>query len=125
MANGNFREYLQANSVRIKKYFYVLRPILAMQWIEKNDSAVPMEFEVLVNQLIVDDKLKAAIKKLLKDKQKTFESDYLPRVEVISQFIETELARFKNKTQEYKKTETDFSQLNLFFIDVLNGVYSS
>lgn len=39
-----------------------------MQWIEKNDSAVPMEFEVLVNQLIVDDKLKAAIKKLLKDK---------------------------------------------------------
>lgn len=34
MAKGNFREYLQGDLVRAKKYFYVLRPILACLWIE-------------------------------------------------------------------------------------------
>ena len=29
MAEGNYKEYLQRDNVRVKKYFYVLRPILA------------------------------------------------------------------------------------------------
>ena len=36
MANGNYEAYFKENIVRIKKYFYVLRPILACCWIEKN-----------------------------------------------------------------------------------------
>jgi predicted nucleotidyltransferase len=32
MALGNYRKYLKGNVVWIKKYFYVLRPILAMNW---------------------------------------------------------------------------------------------
>jgi len=32
MARGNYREYLKGDVVWIKKYFYVLRPILAMNW---------------------------------------------------------------------------------------------
>jgi predicted nucleotidyltransferase len=35
MARGNYREYLKGDVVWIKKYFYVLRPILAMKWIER------------------------------------------------------------------------------------------
>lgn len=125
MANGNFREYLQGDTVRIKKYFYVLRPILAMQWIEQDRGVVPMEFEILVNELVRDNELKLAIHKLLEDKRKGFESAYLPRIDVISNFIESELIRFKDKAQYQSKAETDFSKLNPFFIDVLNGVYGS
>lgn len=125
MASGNFREYLQGDTVRIKKYFYVLRPLLAMRWIELKLGVVPMEFETLVNKLVEDGELKSAIRKLLEDKRKGFESAYLPRIEVISDFIETELARFKDKAQEQTKIETDFSNLNPFFLDVLNGVYQS
>lgn len=29
MAGGNYREYLKGDMVKAKKYFYVLRPILA------------------------------------------------------------------------------------------------
>lgn len=125
MANGNFREYLQGDTVRIKKYFYVLRPILAMKWIEEGRGVVPMEFEALANELIFDYELKAAIQNLLKDKRKGFEGTYLPRIEVISRFIESELLRFKGKGKEQIRTETDFSILNAFFIDVLNGVYGN
>jgi len=123
MANSNFREYLQGETVRIKKYFYVLRPILAMQWIEQNRGIVPMRFDVLVEELVADVKLRAAIQKLIHDKRKGFESAYLPRIDVISQFIETELTRFKNKSQKQPCAESDFGLLNAFFISVLNGKY--
>lgn len=35
MAKVNFREYLKGEEVWTKKYFYVLRPVLACLWIEK------------------------------------------------------------------------------------------
>ena len=34
MAQGNIREYLKGERVWVKKYFYVLRPLLACRWIE-------------------------------------------------------------------------------------------
>ena len=123
MANGNFREFLQGDTVRIKKYFYVLRPILAMQWIEQNRGIVPMEFVELIDELVHEPQLKLAIEKLLADKRKGFESAYLPRINIISEFIAAELARFKDKAQEQAKQETDFSLLNPFFTNVLMGEY--
>ncbi len=32
-AKSNYREYLKGETVRLKKYFYVLRPLLACKWI--------------------------------------------------------------------------------------------
>ena len=58
MAQGNYREYLKNDPVWIKKYFYVLRPLLAIKWIERNNSVMPMEFGTLVEALIDDDRVK-------------------------------------------------------------------
>ena len=65
MAKRNFREYLQGDLVKVKKYFYVLRPILACIWTESKDSIPPMEFETLVNTLLPESLLKSEINKLL------------------------------------------------------------
>ena len=59
-----------------------------MQWIEQNRGIVPMEFEELLNQLIDDGELKQAIQRLLKDKRKGVENDYLAKINIISDFIE-------------------------------------
>lgn len=123
MATGNFREYLQSEQVRIKKYFYVLRPILAMQWIEQNLGVVPMEFEVLVNTLIHNPELKAAINELLANKRQGFEADYLPRINIISRYIEAELNRFQNQQPNPVIPPASFNALNRFFINALNDEY--
>lgn len=44
MAEGNYREYLQGEIVRAKKYFYVLRPVLACRWILDRGTPPPMLF---------------------------------------------------------------------------------
>ena len=48
MAEGNYREYLQGDMVKAKKYFYVLRPILACRWILEKQVPPPMRFSELV-----------------------------------------------------------------------------
>jgi uncharacterized protein len=45
MAKTNFRGYLKADLVPLKKYFYVLRPLLAVRWLERYGTAAPIEFQ--------------------------------------------------------------------------------
>jgi len=49
MARGNIQEYLHGDTVWQKKYFYVLRPLLAMLWIERSLGPVPIEFNRLLD----------------------------------------------------------------------------
>ena len=39
MAEGNYKKYLRTEMVKSKKYFYVLRPLLAGQWILESEIA--------------------------------------------------------------------------------------
>lgn len=47
MAKTNYRGYLREDLVPIKKYFYVLRPLLSIMWLEKYLEPAPIEFEKL------------------------------------------------------------------------------
>ena len=119
MANGNNREYLQGELVKPKKYFYVLRPILAMMWIEKNLGIVPLDFEILVDSLVDDDGLLEDIKLLLRDKKSGFEAEQMPRIESISNFINHQLDRLSSKAREFENREESFELLNRFFLSVV------
>ena len=124
MANNNFREYLKSDTVRIKKYFYVLRPVLAARWIEAYNEFPPMEFQTLVEKMIPEGELKTEINVLLERKLSGDELDLEPRIDVIHSFLETELLRL----MEYAKTVTQDSedpttQLDQLFRNTLNEVW--
>ncbi|MBA0195918.1 nucleotidyltransferase domain-containing protein [Pectobacterium brasiliense] len=87
MARKNFRGYLQDETVRLKKYFYVLRPLLAVRWIEAGKGMPPMRFSQLLAGTVDDPYLLAEIHQLLEIKQRSGEAEYGPRREVIHAFI--------------------------------------
>lgn len=120
MAKGNYREYLHGSSVKIKKYFYVLRPILAAKWIEKYNTIPPMEFKELVEDLIPNGALKEEVMVLLKRKIAGDELDLEPRIEAINQFIEGEISRLEAyaKTLDIK-IEDPTERLNRLFRETL------
>ncbi len=93
MAKGNFREYLQGETVWLKKYFYVLRPVLACLWIERGLGVVPMVFDDLVAGVMKDGELKSRIAKLTDLKRSGAEMDNGLRIPVIHFFLEREIAR--------------------------------
>lgn len=93
MAKGNFREFLRRETVKHKKYFYVLRPILAIRWIERDLGVVPTRFQDMVDRVLDDPDLKSAIDELTRKKGAGLELDEGPPIEPISAFLEREFER--------------------------------
>lgn len=123
MAEGNLRDYLKYDKVWLKKYFYVLRPVLASIWIENNLGPVPTEFEKLVNAIVKESKLKDAIDELIEKKRNGAELSWGERIPEISNFIEYEVDRLSKKKFNFPKTEFDTEKLNLLFRSVLKEVW--
>jgi predicted nucleotidyltransferase len=115
MAQKNYREYLKGDVVRVKKYFYVLRPLLAVKWIEEIDEVVPMEFGVLVERTITDRNLKSVIADLVERKRAGQELDREPAILPISNFIREELERIERKTGEVRAVSNTTDGLNEVF----------
>jgi len=91
MAKKNLRIHLQEDTVRYKKYFYSLRPLLAARWIRERGSLPPMRFAALASQLLDDAVLIDEINALLKIKMRLTERNKGPRLAKIHDFLESEL----------------------------------
>ena len=124
MAKGNYRDYLKGEKVWLKKYFYVLRPILAVKWIEQGMGIVPIEFDVLVDRLVTDTKLKKEITALIQAKRKGEELDYGPRIAPISDFLEQELHRFEQYKPDLEKHSAPIEELDRIFFSALKEVWA-
>jgi predicted nucleotidyltransferase len=99
MAKKNFREHLQGDEVRYKKYLYVLRPLLAARWITEGRGVPPMRFAELAQSTLTDAGLIAEINRLLDVKMRAGEAATSPRWEGLHAFITSELALAQEKAQ--------------------------
>jgi uncharacterized protein len=124
MARGNHRGYLQSDTVKTKKYFYVLRPLLGCRWIEKDIGSVPMEFERLVEGTDVPAAVRSEIDALLEKKRSAEELASGPRNEVLSRFIEAEFQRHSESGLAREKPQSELSQLNTIFREALKEAWN-
>ena len=126
MAHGNFRDYLEGPMIKYKRYFYVLRPILAINWIERDMGVMPTEFARLAAAVVDDPELRAAIDRLLADKLASNERDLRPRIEPLSAFIESELARLEQAVLEdgFARPAVPVDEFNALFRAALDEVWS-
>ena len=125
MARGNIREYLQGETVWRKKYFYVLRPLLAMRWIDQELGPAPIEFQKLVEATVHDADLRAALDELIAAKRAGAELDRGPRIPVISDFIKSELTRLENTASDRAEPGPQVERLNELFRSTLKEVWQS
>ena len=124
MAKRNYRDYLKGESVWLKKYFYVLRPILAVQWVAQGMGIVPTDFNVLVERLVTDTNLKKEIVALIEAKRQGEELDYGPRITPISDFLEQELHRFEQYKIDLEKHSAPIDKLDKIFFSALKEVWA-
>ena len=121
MAEGNYREYLKGDIVKAKKYFYVLRPVLACKWILHNRTKPPMLFRELM-EAELDDYLKPAVERLLDLKMNVPEMKMIPRVDEINAYLDRSLEEVKAEIAMFPSEDHgDWEPLNRLFLDVLYG----
>lgn len=123
MAKRNFREYMQGSEVRVKKYFYILRPLLAIRWIERYQKPVPMAFSDLL-VMIEEQNLKSDIEALIERKRVGEELSTGPAIPSISRFIESELEGLEKSPPPIKKVKVRFDDLNTLFRRMLDQAWT-
>ncbi|GAH32291.1 unnamed protein product, partial [marine sediment metagenome] len=107
MAKRNHKEYLKGRHVWLKKYFYVLRPVLACMWIERGYGDVPMEFEKLTDRLVaIGSNLDAEILKLVYRKRRGDELDRGDAIPEISEFLDFHIDRLSGYSTTHLSTST-------------------
>jgi predicted nucleotidyltransferase len=119
MAKTTFKSHLQGDQVSLKKYFYALRPLLAVRWLERYQTAAPIEFHKLLHLLEDQPKLLVEIDKLLEQKRNSPELGRQAPVLAINAFIEEELARLAMYTPPKPDRSEVLSTLNQVFHQVL------
>ena len=119
MAEGNYRDYLRGEMVRAKKYFYVLRPILACKWILKKGTPPPMLFTDLVKSELPDD-LSETVYQLLDLKMNSPEIKEIPRIDQLNRYLDTGIVSVKEQIEKLPNTPVqNWNELNELFFSVL------
>jgi predicted nucleotidyltransferase len=121
MANGNYKEYLKKDRVKLKRYFYVLRPILACDWIVKNNIPAPIKFQTLVDSQVESLEIKNAIQDLLQKKKSSMELDEGDRIPCLNYFIQTKLDYYHQYIKNIEVlVKPDISSLDKLFQDQIS-----
>ncbi|MEA3469618.1 MAG: nucleotidyltransferase domain-containing protein [Thermodesulfobacteriota bacterium] len=107
MAKRNYREFLKGDTVWLKKYLYVLRPVLALQWMEQSTKVVPVRFDDLLETILPSGETRRAIDQLLVMKKQGMEAKHGPAIPAINIFLNAELLRLESLVGEQGKC-TDF-----------------
>ncbi len=94
MARNNWQAYFKEEEVRIKKYFYVLRPLMACRWVERTGQMAPVLFDTMLHSGHVPPAVVQATEALLIRKMAGEELSKGGRLPVLDEFIEQEIAHF-------------------------------
>jgi predicted nucleotidyltransferase len=99
MAHNTLRDDLQTEQVKLKRYFYALRPALACLWIVEKQTVPPMEFAHL-RVMIADNDVQNAIDELLERKKIAVEKEMITPVPLLAQWLSITLDSCKERIPE-------------------------
>ena len=120
MAESNYRAYLKGDMVRAKKYFYVMRPILACKWILHKGTRPPMPFRDLMDSEL-EDWLKPTVEHLLDLKMNAPEIKEIPKIPELNRWLDEEIASVKAQIAALPPEEPkQWDTLNRLFLNILS-----
>jgi len=111
------------SGIRLKKYFYALRPALALAWLRLNpEQQLPMSLHQLMRGLPLDKDLVQEIETLIRLKGITKEMGEGRRVPVLDKFIGDEYAQAAEwLTTASERSVPPFAAANKAFLRLVNG----
>ena len=121
MAEGNYREYLKGDTVRAKKYFYVLRPVLACRWILDRMTPPPMLFSELAEAELPEE-LTGDVERLLELKMNSPEIKTIKRIDILNDYLDSEIAAVKERVKSMEEDrDAGWERLDGLFMKTVDG----
>ena len=118
-AKKNYKDWLLGDTVKYKKYFYVLRPLLACKWILAEGTPPPMEFRILMDKYL-DEDLKPDVERLLDLKMNSPEITVGPRFDRVNEYFERVITEIDEAVSNLPSDWNDtWDELNNMFLEIL------
>ena len=118
-ANSTYIQYLQEESVKYKKYFYALRPLLAGKYIQEYHCPPPVLFDDLM-KLDMPEELRNGINELLEIKKRSDEREKGMQIPIVRDFIINEIGRQKTHVEGIADDrKREWKSLNDIFLKIL------
>jgi uncharacterized protein len=110
MAKHNYREHLRdgkADTVKLKKYLYIARPLLCCHWVSQWGSPPPLPFMSVLGcaQTALPSQVVSDLIALVSRKQAGSELDEGPALPAVNAWFDSELVRFEELRQATPKRE--------------------
>ncbi len=119
MAKNNHHAYLRGELVKLKKYFYVLRPILAARWILDRGTPPPVPFEEL-KAAELDSAIIPTVDELVKRKTSVTEMGKAEHIPQLDEYISSSLEELSTRAAQMERTvPKDRQPLDDIFLELL------
>ena len=120
-AKSNYHAYVKGETVKAKKYFYVLRPLLAGKWILEFGTPPPMLFSTLKDRYL-DGEIKAEVDKLLDIKVNAPEKEFIKKIDVINDYLDRTVAELDAVLVSLPQVKPrGYDELNSIFFELVNN----
>lgn len=115
IAKGMLEREFKTPKVKIKKYFYVIRPVLAAHWIAETLAIPPVDFHELLPSIQEEKAVYVAIQRLLEEKEGAKEGQRIARIPELDQFIEQQMENLEKAAQAMDRRENTYEALDTFY----------
>lgn len=98
-------KYLKDENIKLKKYFYVIRPLFACRWILENKTPPPVLFQELVDS-VAEDNIKPIISELVHIKTEvpeTAKGKHIPELDIYIENSIREIKKYADSMKDDKK----------------------
>lgn len=124
MAKKHFRDELQGDQVKLKKYLYALRSLLAVRWIDAGRGVPPMRFATMAEVLLSDHALRDELNRLLDTKMATGEAAQSMPWPLLQAFLHCDLAK-DMPGPKFAQPNADTSVLDKLLYDLVVAAHTS
>jgi uncharacterized protein len=117
IAQGALETMANDSEIKIKKLFYVLRPLLAAKWCLEKKHIAPMTIGPLMT--LLPDALKKQVSGLIAMKAQAAESFIIQISPELKTYIDTEFARVNEASHHLQKDHFEADKLDEFFVNTI------
>ena len=124
LAKKMMAEITAADEAKIKKYFYILRPIANLNYIQQYGKMPYMEYNKTLDATNPPSDVFAAIQALKAQKAVLLEHDKIPQHTFLLGYFSSEISRFERVLKEMKhEKNTDYTLLDEAFRAIIGEVW--
>jgi len=124
LAKKMMAEIMATDEAKIKKYFYILRPIANLNYIQQYGKMPYMEYNKTLDAANPPSDVFVAIQALKEQKAALLEHDKIPQHAFLIDYFNSEINRFEGVLKEMKhEKNTDYTSLDEAFREIIEEVW--